>query len=122
MEMWRFQQREGGRFLTALALAYALILQLLLPPAIAAAAQWTDAAICLPPVTSNAPDAPLKHHGDGLCQSHCAALTTDAKPEPSFELVVLFHAKRVVFAFRGAETHHVHVWKGVRARGPPVTV
>ena len=122
MEMLRFQQRKAGRFLTAFALAYALILQLVLPPAMAAAAQWTDAAICLSPVTSNAPDAPLKHHSDGLCQSLCAPLTVGAGPESSFELVVPNHAKRVVFASRGAEAHHVHVWNGVRARGPPASV
>ena len=120
--MWRFQRRKAGRFLTALALAYALILQLVLPPAMAAAAQWTDAAICLSPATSNAPDAPLKHHGDGQCQSLCTSISASAAPELSSELVIPRYAKRVVFAVRGAETHHEHVWKGARARGPPATV
>jgi len=122
MKVLRFQQRKAGRFLTALALAYALILQLVLPPSMAAAAQWTDAAICLSPLTSNGPDAPLKHHSDGLCQSHCAPLTTFAGPELSFELVALRHAKRVVFASRSVEIQYLHVWNGVRARGPPASV
>ena len=103
-------------------LAYALILQLVLPPAMAAAAQGTDAAICLSPVTSNAPNAPLKHHGDGLCQSLCAPLSLGTAPETKSELLVLRHAVRAVFGASSVEKQYSHVWDGTRARGPPASV
>lgn len=122
MEMLRILQQKAGRFLTTFALAYALILQLVLSPPMAVAGQPIDAAICLSPVTSNAAEAPLRHHSDGLCQALCAPLTTDAAPETSFKLVALRLAKRVVFDSRGVENLDLHVWNGLRARGPPATV
>lgn len=119
MNIKRIIGNRAGRFLTALLLAYALLLQVIVPQTSAFAAETGGGIICLSPGNTNSPDSPLKRHQDCTNPALCAAVSVAITPEI---IAALVPPRTTAFAISGAASEQaqaLHLWNGVNARGPP---
>ncbi len=119
MQIGDISKVGAGRFIIALALSYALIVQLLLSPGLAMAASQMDSALCLTQSTQTPPHTPLSHHNDGLCASLCAMGAMDTPIYRYAAPVRAPAAAFVRFVIADAQTEFSRRWSGFKARGPP---